>query len=324
MMKQAPLASILIPVYNAERYVCASLDSALAQTHPNCEIIAIDDGSTDGSAEVLRQYEGRIRWWSQENSGQAICRNRLLAASSGEYLEFLDADDILHPKKIATQIATLEANPGVGLALGAMRLFYKGIDEEGKLYPNPVGVDPWLALIKMWYTFTSAGLWRRSCFESIGGWQEGIVSGHEYSRYFEVLRRNSPIIFTDEPHTWYRMPSREKPNLRPQMTTLTELLKRLETIENYLKAKGCLTREHRRAISERRLDIARKMWGVDHEASGQVAHDIPAGDIGFTSDLPNLPGRFLLLYKFVGFETAQRLSAIRRLAETSRGASAQT
>lgn len=312
-MQFVPKVSILIPVYNAERYIGATLDSALAQTHPNCEIIAIDDGSQDGSAEVLRQYEDRISWWSQENAGQAISRNRLLAASSGEYLEFLDADDILHPDKIANQIRALQAQPNAGLALGAMRLFYRDTNEEGSLYPNPVGIDPWLALIKIQYPFTSAALWTRSFLESLGGWQEGIVSGHEYNRYLAVLKQNAPIVFTNEPHTWYRMPSLEKPNPRPKMTTLTERLDTLEEIETYLRSAGQLTPERQCALAEQRLDVARKMWQIDRTRSLEVAAAVPAGNIRIDSDVPNLPGRFLFAYRIFGFAFAQRLTSLKNL-----------
>lgn len=312
MIENTPLVSILIPVHNAERFIGATLDSALAQTHPNCEIIVIDDGSTDNSASILRRYERHIRWWTQENAGQAVSRNRLLAASSGEFLEFLDADDILHPKKIATQIRALRANPAAGLALGAMRLFFDNTDEEGVLYPNPIGIDPWMALINMQFSFTSAGLWTRQCLESMGGWQEAIVTGHEYSRYFEILKRGRPIVFTDEVHTWYRLPSLEKPNPRPRSTTLVELLKRLEDIQTHLQAHDSLTPERQRAISEQRLNVARKMWRIDRATSVQLGDAIPKSDIGFASQLPNLPVRFLLPYKLVGFKTAQRLSEMRR------------
>lgn len=315
----SPLASILIPVFNAEHYIGATLDSALAQTYPNCEIIAIDDGSRDGTVEVLRQYEGRIRWWSHDNSGQAVTRNRLLAASTGEYLEFLDADDILHPEKIATQVRALQKNPDSGLALGAMRLFYRDVDENGNLFPNPASVDSWLALIRMQYSFTSAGLWSRHFLESIGGWQEGIISGHEYNRYFEVLKRGVPIVFTNEVHTWYRMPSHEKPNPRSRMTTLTELLNFVATIETHMIEEGIHTPERKRAIAEQRLDIARKMWDVDRRVSVSVARTITRSDIGLNSDVPNLSNIFLLVYKFVGFEAAQRLAtAIRSINISSR------
>lgn len=312
MNETRPLASILIPVHNAERYIGATIDSALAQTYDHVEIIAIDDGSTDRSAEVLGRYGDRIRWWSQDNAGQAITRNRLLAASSGAYLEFLDADDILHPEKIATQIRALESRPEAGVALGAMRLFYKDVDEETTLFPNPVGIDPWVALITLRYPFTSAGLWTRGFLESMGGWREGIVTGHEYDRYFEVLKRGAPIAFTDEPHTWYRMPSREKPNPRPRMTTLAERRKGLDRIEEYLNEAGMLTSERRRALAEQRLDIARKMWAVDARASAELARSIPRGEIGVTSQTPNLPAHFLLSYKILGFEGAQRLAQLKR------------
>jgi glycosyltransferase involved in cell wall biosynthesis len=101
-----PLVSILIPCYNAAPWLAATLDSAFAQTWPHKEIILVDDGSRDDSLVIARRYEERgLKIIARPNSGAAVARNIALAASTGAWLQFLDADDLLAPDKIAQQLA---------------------------------------------------------------------------------------------------------------------------------------------------------------------------------------------------------------------------
>ena len=101
-----PLVSILIPCYNAAPWLAATLDSALAQTWPHKEIILVDDGSSDDSLAIARRYEARgLIVIARPNSGAAVARNVALAASTGAWLQFLDADDLLAPDKIAQQLS---------------------------------------------------------------------------------------------------------------------------------------------------------------------------------------------------------------------------
>src|SRR3982751_1131228 len=96
-------ASILIPCSTPERWIAQAIESALAQTWPDREVIVVDDGSTDGSIEVIQRFDGRIRFESGPNRGSNVARNRLLALAEGEWLQYLDADDYLLPHKIARQ-----------------------------------------------------------------------------------------------------------------------------------------------------------------------------------------------------------------------------
>src|SRR5271169_6225213 len=108
-MEQPPV-SILIPAYNAERWIRQSIESALAQTYPSKEVIVVDDGSTDGTRDIIRSFGGAIRFVSSAHLGGNAARNLLLEASSGQWLQYLDSDDYLQPGKIAGQIAELYAN----------------------------------------------------------------------------------------------------------------------------------------------------------------------------------------------------------------------
>lgn len=105
------LVSVVIPAYNAERYVGAAIESVLAQTARHIEIVVVDDGSTDGTLGVLQRYGAPVRWHRQENSGVAVARNRGISESRGDYVAFLDADDTWMPEKIDRQLGALRKEP---------------------------------------------------------------------------------------------------------------------------------------------------------------------------------------------------------------------
>ena len=107
--------SVVIPTYNCGAFVGQAIDSALAQTYPAVEVVVVDDGSTDDTAERLRAYGGRIRVVTQENRGLSAARNAGIAAAGGTYVALLDSDDAFHPRKLEFQLRHLTTDPGVGL-----------------------------------------------------------------------------------------------------------------------------------------------------------------------------------------------------------------
>src|SRR5436309_2678723 len=107
------LVSILIPCYNAERWIAQAIESALAQTWPDKEVIVVDDGSTDGSLHVIKQFDGRIHWETGKNRSGNMARNRLLELARGDWLQYLDADDYLLPDKIDGQMRFLATAPNI-------------------------------------------------------------------------------------------------------------------------------------------------------------------------------------------------------------------
>jgi glycosyltransferase involved in cell wall biosynthesis len=110
-----PLVTVLIASYNASRYLAETLDSALAQTYPRCEIIVVDDGSTDDTVLRIKPYSGRIRFLRREHGGLAAARNAGIQIASGDYIALLDADDLWLPEKISKQVGFARRNPRSGM-----------------------------------------------------------------------------------------------------------------------------------------------------------------------------------------------------------------
>lgn len=131
----APLVSVILPVWNAERYLGEALASVFAQAHRPLEVIAIDDGSTDVSAAILSSYGAAVTVLRQQNAGPAAARNAGLAVARGEFIAFQDADDRWHPRKLERHLAHFEAHPWMDLSVCLVQNVWDGdpADEDARL-----------------------------------------------------------------------------------------------------------------------------------------------------------------------------------------------
>lgn len=127
-----PKVSVIIPAYNAERYICEAIESVFAQTYQDLEIIIVDDGSKDDIKQILSQYGNKIRYIYQNNSGVSAARNRGIREARGEYIAFLDADDIWLSNKLMWQVSIAEENPEIALISTDAEFF----NENGLLSPS--------------------------------------------------------------------------------------------------------------------------------------------------------------------------------------------
>ena len=134
-MPAPPLVSIVIPTYNRDDLVAQAIDSALAQTHPRCEVIVVDDGSTDRTPEVLARYAGKITAIRQDNKGLSGARNTGIRAAKGEFVGFLDSDDVWEPRLVEEALKLFAAYPKVG----AVFLAERDIDLSGRIDPKVHG-----------------------------------------------------------------------------------------------------------------------------------------------------------------------------------------
>ncbi len=171
-----PRVSVIIPAYNYARFLPQAIDSALAQTYADREIIVVDDGSTDETPDVARRYDGRIRYHRQANRGLSGARNTGARLAQGQLLAFLDADDLWDAQKLARQTDILQHEPAVGLVSHLMRF----IDVPGNVTPGQKpGVAPGETLTELIERGTAAPssfLARRTCYEEVGGFDEQLTA----------------------------------------------------------------------------------------------------------------------------------------------------
>ena len=181
-----PKVSIVIAVYNDETYVGNAIESALSQTLGPLEVIVVDDGSTDRTAEVLKRYEDRIIVASQDNQGPGAARNKCIRMSRGEYVSFIDSDDFIVPEKSAQQAEILDRHPKVGLCYGICR----AIDaRDGRVIkttrPGRGASDRSTAPFPPSYP-TLAFMARREWLEKVGGYAEDMRLSEDTELRFKL------------------------------------------------------------------------------------------------------------------------------------------
>ncbi len=203
-----PLVSIVIPTYNHRRYVCDAVDSALGQTYPNCEVIVIDDGSTDGTGEMLRErYGDRIRYVYQDNRGLPAARNAGTRHACGVYVNYCDADDQLLPEKIARCVEVFAEHPDAG----AVYTDYESVAEDGHtILPRSHPVLPSgnifceLLIGKRGnFIMEAAPLVRRNLILDAGGFNEDMTNAQDWEMWVRLASRY-PFIYIHEPLALYR------------------------------------------------------------------------------------------------------------------------
>lgn len=181
-MTAPPLVSVIVPCYNAETTLPVTLASVRAQTWPAIEIVAVDDGSRDGTLALLRAHESEgFRVLSQSNAGAAAARNFAIAAAKGEIFAFLDADDSWHPEKIARQMEIFAANPAivmVGCRAEVVRL--DGTTEPvNPTRAPPVGQMAWRTLLHHSFLVPSVVAARAAIAREIGGFTARYRAGED-------------------------------------------------------------------------------------------------------------------------------------------------
>ncbi len=197
-----PLVSVLLPSYNHARFLPSALESALAQTYTNIEIVVVDDGSSDGSLVIARQYANRypstIRVFTHtrnENRGISATINRALRESEGQYLSSFSSDDILYPDKIERQVAVLNAEPDVGL----VQSYSDMIDSNANLMSAGIGraltqqPDPLDCLIVDNPIIGPTTTFRRACLEQVGEWNEDLVYS-DWEMWIKILAHWKPAF----------------------------------------------------------------------------------------------------------------------------------
>jgi glycosyltransferase involved in cell wall biosynthesis len=186
-----PLISVMIGVYNAERYLAEAIESVLAQKYQPLEMIVVDDGSDDASGEVARRYGNALTYARQENAGNGSARNHAVRLASGELYAFLDADDRFLPGKLERQFAALDADPTLDMVFGHVQEFVSPEltdSQRATVRPPAPQPLPWPAPNLM--------LIRRESFARVGPFSEDVKVGVTvdwYARATEAGLRNAML-----------------------------------------------------------------------------------------------------------------------------------
>ncbi len=310
-----PLVSVLIPLYNAERYLVECLESVVGQTYPSLEVIIVNDGSTDNSLPIANEYADRYEWirvYSQKNSGAASARNKAFSLSTGEYIQYFDSDDIMHPGKISFQMEALrqyDYDPYISV-IGQWARFYGTIDnavfDELKTYKNYD--NTLIYLMECWENFQcmigTAWLIHRKLHEEIGGWDPLLSVHDDYLFFAKVAYFSNKIIYAHQSIVYWRQDNlqslsnvRTWKGLRSHMEVCNQLFELVQKESNIPRLKHSLAMEYSKLIYRAYplypdlVNKAEKMLKI----------------LGFDNPLPMPTKKFRLFVKIIGFYPTARL-----------------
>lgn len=314
MKESSPTVSVIIPAYNAEEYVRETVTSALRQTYPLQEIICVDDGSTDGTLEVLRGLESKhpeqVHVLTGPNRGASAARNRGMERATGEYLQFLDADDVLLPNKLERDMAVL-GDDHEALLFGSFEAF-KGETKTDEV-DTFVSDDPWVCLAKDNFGFTSSDLFRADAVEQVGGWDEQRPFNQEYDLIARLLMDGADVAFARHKSTHARC--REESisadwgrDMRIARAELDrDILRHLRSIDG--------GRERIAAIEEAAFLRLRQLYHFDPDAAVRLHREtFPNGYIPTTG--AGNTWAYCTLCRLLGFSATERLKFLLRKVRT--------
>ena len=304
------MISILIPCFNAERWIGEAIESALTQSWSDVEVIVIDDGSTDGSLAVIKGFGNRVRWETGVNQGGNVARNRLLALARSEWVQYLDADDYLLPDKIQNQWRWTERQaPEADVIFSPVILEHGGgTTARREPLPIPEPHDLWILLARWYLPQTGGPLWRKQAILDVGGWKPDQPCSQEHELYLRLLMAQKRFVYCPHSGAIYRQWSaqtvcqRDRPELRRRVL---EILRRAE---DFLRQRGELTRLRQQAINIARFEAARIAWLSDRDEARAIMAAVAGADRDFRPEGVAAPWRYRLAYRLLGFEGAESIA----------------
>ncbi|MEQ1849950.1 MAG: glycosyltransferase family 2 protein [Chthoniobacteraceae bacterium] len=306
-----PLVSILIPAFNAEEFIADTLDSAIEQTWSNKEIVVVDDGSTDGTLAVAKRYEGRgVTVVRQKNQGAASTRNNLLALSKGDYIQWLDADDLLSKDKIECQLKSVGGEFTAKHLLSSPWAYFSYRASQARFTRTSLWNDlapvEWLVrkMGENLHMQTATWLTSRELVDAAGPWDTRLLSDDDGEYFCRVLLASSGVKFVPEGRVYYRVTptsrlshigqsDRKMDAMVISMRLHIKYIRSLEESERVRQA--CLNYLHTWLIHfyPERPDIVRELEALALEFGGRL-------------EMPRLRWKYRWMVPAVGYDRAKR------------------
>lgn len=303
------LVSVIIPCYNAERWIAEAIESCLNQTYPFIEVIVIDDGSTDRSLEIIKGYANRVIWETGANRGGNQARNRGFALSKGEYIQYLDADDYILPEKVERQVHFLEET-GLDAVYGDWR--HQQHLPNDKVILEDVKVsgkqgDVLAALLSDWWVCPACLLFRRQAVQQSGGWDETLKAGQDKDFFISAVMSGARIGYQPGCYSIYRRYGNVTVSTSSKTRHLESQLLINRKIENRLNQSGKFSERYQKALAQSYFLIAREYIEVNPSSYKKLLRKTLSLDPHFRANPKNRTAIYRFIQNIVGFREFERL-----------------
>jgi GT2 family glycosyltransferase len=308
--------SVIIPCFNGRSWIRETLESVLEQGFRHIEIIVIDDGSTDGSGQLVAQAFPAIRLIRTENGGASRARNVGTQLARGEFIQYLDADDLLAPGKLKTQLNAL-ASSSADIAYGDWRELRMGPDgtfAAGRLVSRRIEGDPQIALLTDFWCPPAAYLFRRAIVDRAGGWDELQYVIEDVRFVLECALQGATFVHTSGVAAFYRMHDSASLSSQDPVAFTRGCLRNADSIEQWWRQCRGLSPARLRALLRAYGHVARASFGSDaptFEAAVAALERLQPGYV------PAGPWPLAVTSRLVGYRSAEALaSRYRRVKRT--------
>jgi glycosyltransferase involved in cell wall biosynthesis len=308
----APLVSILIPAYNAERWIADTIRSVFQQTWPRKELIVVDDGSADRTLQVARQFASpTVSVVTQENQGASAARNRAFELCQGDYIQWLDADDLLSPDKVAKQMAAAQECQDTRRVLSSGWGYFMYRPSRAQFLPTPLWCDlspvEWL-LRKMGQNLhmqTATWLVSRELTETAGPWDTRLSLDDDGEYFSRVVLASDAIRFVPDAKVFYRQPGFER------LSSIDRSDKKLESqfLSMRLHVDYLRSFEESERVRAASLTYLQTWFVWFFEERPDLARELErlAATLGGGLKAPRLPWKYLWIQKLFGWSVAKEV-----------------
>jgi len=305
------IVSIIIPCFNVEEYIDSSIKSAIQQTYRPIEVIAVDNNSTDSTFSILqkwkKKYPDLITLLQEKKQGAPAARNKGLSVAKGEWIQFLDADDLIYPDKIKSQFKLVE--PLIQLIVGAFHIRKL----SGEIMPVKIDnkQNPIFSIFSGGGSFgiTSANLWKKSAVIAAGSWDESLTSNQEYELMFRMILTEEKAVISNNNLTCInRRVSGQITTKNPVDYAEQSLILRLEMLEKLNRMMPELTTQHFNFFENIIYSYIRLLTNIDLQKGIFYFYNY----FGIRNFIPdaNMPGNSkwnLTAIKYLGYRRTEKL-----------------
>ena len=305
------MVSVVIPCYNAAKFLEKTVNSVFSQTYSDYELILIDDGSTDNTAEIINSYGGKVRAKFTPNRGASSARNLGTSLATGNFIQYLDADDILLPNALAKRITALEQTD-TDISYSNWQKLEENLSgdfELGELITRKIediNEDPEIAIFTDFWGPPASLMYRKAIVDKIGGWNESLPIIQDARFLLDASLFGAKFVHVAEIDSYYRVHKKNSLSKRSRTAFAQDCFNNACQVENFwLQRKGKISEEQRNALIKVYGGLARFFFEHNRPLFFKVTKKIY--DLA-PKYLPSHPRSLYWLSKYLGYETAEAIA----------------